>query len=285
MLTARNRLVSAFQEQFLVETDAQRQCLPSQDSGSAVSALLKLGQQGGIDDLIARVFAGEWSRRLRALELEVTAEEAKALFTAMDTDGAVSRLDLMQVMKPKPRVAWAEQSPEPAPTDLSSQLLAAQSRIKSLESALKQRDIQPSNASSEAQVASKAASLETELAQMQSRFERMREENERLKLDKGRLETHIERTPAAPGTADFIALQRKIEMLEDSHYRREQMIKSQLDSLALKDQEMQQLRHKHATEVTSFQRLLASKAAEIDGFKSELEQILGEVARIQQRRN
>jgi len=280
------------QSSFPIKPDFQRWL-----SEGAVLKLREYGDNKGVDETIEEVFEGLGTislggLRRKVMGMAVTREELRALFAVMDgdRDGLVSRSDLIQVMRPKPKVAWGENAETRAPPsyrpkpDLSPQLQAAESRIKELEAALQQKDRQPSNTSPEAS-ASKVASLEEDFSRLQTKFERMREENERLKLEKGRLETHIERTPAAPGTADFVSLQRKIEMLEDGHYRREQTIRTQLDSLShSKDQEMQQLRRKHEAETTALQRLLTSKSQEIEGFKGELEAILSEMAKLQQRR-
>lgn len=269
-------------------------------SDGAVLKLREYGDNKGVDETIEGVFEGLGTvsmtglrRKMVEMRVGITREELRALFTVMDgdRDGLVSRTDLIQVMRPKPKIAWSEKAepsaplPSPSKPDLSPQLQAAQARIKELEAALKQKDRQPSNTSPEALSASRVANLEEDFSRLQTKYERIREENERLKLEKGRLETHIERTPAAPGTADFVSLQRKIEMLEDGHYRREQTIRTQLDTLSLsKDQEMQQLRRKHEAEVVALQRLLTIKSQEIEGFKGELEMILSEMARVQQRR-
>lgn len=165
-------------------------------------------------------------------------------------------------------------------------LLQANKKIKELEDQIESGKKGPSvNLTTDHTLALKISTLEEELEKMKAKFEYSRIECEKLRLDKGILESHIDRVPVNPGTSDFLALQRKIENLEDAHYRREHELKNRINALSNRsEQEIEEIKRKFQNEKIGMQKLITKKNTEIDEFRSELEELLSEIERLRSRK-
>lgn len=146
-------------------------------------------------------------------------------------------------------------------------LAKAEQRVRELEAQLLNRDH-----------SIKVSNLQSELNLHLATLEKLRTDNEQLRLDKQRLETHIERTPQAVGTSELVALQRKIETIEDNHYRRERELKNRMESLAMsRESEFEAYKKKCDNDKASLQRILANKNKEVQEIRGELELLLKEI--------
>jgi hypothetical protein len=236
--------------------------------------------------VVEGVFAGElfltprlFKRRLADAGLRVTQDEFRALLTELTTGSSreISSEGFLNWLKPKPKAAWLPETerkvsaaPDPGvqrDPAAEQRALKAEQRVRDLEAQLYSKD-----------QSAKVTSLQTELTQHLASLERLRTENENLKLDKQRLETHIERTPQVIGTAEFVALQRKIEVIEDNHYRRERELKTRLESVSLtRDQEFEVYKKKVESDKAAMQRTLTSKNKELQEIRGELDFLLKEI--------
>ncbi|CAG9326912.1 unnamed protein product [Blepharisma stoltei] len=239
---------------------------------------------------------------LRIKELEKQLEDTRAYYTkklrnpASKQEEDVSKLKMELSQRPSPKEVWAEPSPNPVDTlpefkDLSDRdakflLLQSNKRIKELEDQIQTGNkAATTNFTTDHALSLKINTLEEELEKLNAKYEYSRNECEKLRLDKEMLETHIERTPVIPGTSEFLKLQRKIENLEDAHYRREQELINRLNSVSLRSEnEIEEIKRKFQNEKAGLQKLIAKKNKEIDEFRIELEELLSEIERLRSRK-
>lgn len=84
-----------------------------------------------------------------------------------------------------------------------------------------------------------------------------------------------------PGVSELIAIQRRIEIMEDNHYRREQELKNNIQQLYNRNsQEITLLKDKHEKEKESLYRVISVKNTEISHFRQELDILLQEMDKL-----
>lgn len=246
------------------------------------------------DMLTEQIFSGSISLskrnfRVKALEhkLPLTREECLVLVKELDKgkSGQISAKVFLGFIKRVPKQAWQPKPTESFPEykqlserDSNFLLLQANKRISELEGHLKQGSGGRVNLNSDYTLSLKLKTIEEELEAHKSKLSFVYAENEKLKADKARLENHVNKQQISVGASEYLALQRKIEIIEENHYRREQELRNMMSGMSYKsDQEMIEIRKKFDSEKNLMQKVIMKKNLEIQEFKAELEELLKQI--------
>lgn len=234
--------------------------------------------------------------RKKVLEhkLPLTREECHVLVKELDKGkvGQINAKVFLAFFKRSPKQAWV---PKPAEglsefkqlseRDANFLLVQANKRIAELESAAKQHSGPKVNLTTDYTLGLKLKTAEEELESVKSKFSFILSENEKLKIDKTRLENHISKQPMTIGASEYLALQRKVEIIEENHYRREQELRNVMSGMTFKsEQETLELKKRFEAEKIQLQKILTRKNQEINEFKSELEELLKEIELLRARK-
>jgi hypothetical protein len=105
---------------------------------------------------------------------------------------------------------------------------------------------------------------------------------DRLASENAELDAKIKRLSIVPGTSEFLALQLKIETMEQNHYKREQELKAFLSSSNLNKQaEIDKL----LSEREALHQTIQHKNKEIEQFRNELSEFLVEMDKLRRYRS
>jgi len=209
-------------------------------------------------------------KRIAELEREVQEKEVyyESKIRNLKENISPATFTYKEAPKQPPKEAWTDNFSE--------------NRIKELEEELRKLRTKESNQKS---TALKYQSLQDEYDELYSKTQYLENECQKLKIDKQRLELHIQKTPVAPGASEFLALQKKIESLEASHYRREEELKQRLSSAQhTSDKDIYELQKKHQEEKTRLQQKIRSKNNQIKEFREELNQLLNQIEILSKRK-
>lgn len=233
--------------------------------------------------------------RKKVLEhkLPLTREECHIIIRELDRSkmGQITAKVFLNFIKKSPKAAWvppkAEEFPEYkqlSERDAQFLLIQANKRIHELEAMQSKEDKKP-NLSVDHTLALKLRTAEEETESVKSKLAYVFAENEKLRIDKQRLEAHISKQPVSVGASEYLALQRKLESIEENHYRREQELKSRMSGLSFRtEKELDEMRRKHETEKSMMQKIIVKKTEEINEFKVELEELLNEIELLRAKR-
>jgi hypothetical protein len=234
--------------------------------------------------------------RIKVLEhkLPLTREECHVLVKELDKAnvGQINAKVFLGFIKRVPKQAWQAKPTESFPEykqlserDSSFLLIKANKRIAELEMHLRNNSEAKVNLNSDYTLNLKLKTIEEELEMVKSKLTSVTSDNEKLKLDKIRLENHINKQSINVGASEYLALQRKIEIIEDNHYRREQEMRNMMNGMSYKnDQEIIELKKKSENEKIQMQRIIQKKNNEIQEFKVELEELLKEIELLRAKR-
>ena len=246
------------------------------------------------DMLTEQIFSGsvclsKRNFRVKALEhkLPLTREECLVLVKELDKgkSGQISAKVFLGFIKRVPKQAWQAKPTESFPEykqlserDSNFLLLQANKRISELESQIKQGSGLKVNLNSDYTLSLKLKTIEEELEANKSKLSFLYAENEKLKADKARLESHVNKQQISVGASEYLALQRKIEIIEENHYRREQELRNMMSGMSYKsDQDMTEIKKKFDSEKSLMQKVITKKNLEIQEFKAELEELLKQI--------
>ena len=164
-------------------------------------------------------------------------------------------------------------------------LLKANKKIQELELQVKNGVNKKIDLSNEYTLSLKLQTIEEELENTKNKLKYSLSEIEKLRIDKQRLENHIEKQPTAIGTSEYLALQRKLESIEENHYRREQELKNRMNGLSFRSEmEIEEIKKRSESEKTMLQSIILKKSEEINEFKAELEELLNEIEILRSKR-
>lgn len=256
----------------------------------------------GIDyEMLAeQVFSGSlaiskrnFRKKVLEHKLPLTREECHIIVQELDRSkiGQITSKIFLNLIKRGPKPAWiakSEELPEYkqlSERDASFLLLQANKKIQALESELKSGEAKQINLHTDHTLSLKLQTLQEELESIRGKFAYCLSENEKLKIDKQRLEVHISKQPTSIGTSEYLSLQRKLEAIEENHYRREQELKNRMSGISFKtEQELEEVKKKYEAEKNMLQKVILKKNEEIYEFKEELEELLNEIEALRTKR-
>jgi len=234
--------------------------------------------------------------RIKVLEhkLPLTREECHVLAKELDKGrvGQINAKVFLGFIKRTPKQAWLAKPAEAlgeykqlSERDASFLLVQANKRISELEMQAKQQSNNKVNLNTDYTLGLKLKATEEELESARSKISFIVSENEKLKIDKVRFESHINKQPISIGASEYLALQRKIEIIEENHYRREQELRNLMSGMTFKsEQEIIELKKRFEIEKNQLQKMLTRKNQEINEFKLELEELLKEIELLRARK-
>ena len=257
----------------------------------------------GIDyEMLAeQVFSGNlaiskrnFRKKVLEHKLPLTREECHIIVQELDRSkiGQITSKVFLNFTRRGPRLAWAPAKSEDLPEykqlserDASFLLLQANKRIQELEQQIKTGDCNKVNLSVDHTLALRLKTAEDEMQGLKSKLNYCATENEKLRLDKQRLEIHIEKLPVSIGTSEYLGLQRKLEAIEENHFRREQDLKNRMNGMSFRsEQEIEEIKKKFEIDKNMLQKVIIKKSEEINEFKSELEELLNEIEQLRSKR-
>lgn len=234
-------------------------------------------------------------RKVLEHKLPLTREECHIIMKELDRAkmGQINAKVFLNFSKRSPRPAWVAQKPEElleykqlSERDAQFLLVQANKKIQELELMLKSNESRKvSPLTTDHTIALRLKTIEDELESAKAKLSYCINENEKLKIDKQRLEAHISKQPVSIGTSEFLALQRKLEAIEENHFRREQELKNRMSGISFRnEQELEETRKRYESEKLTLQKVILKKNEEINEFKTELEELLNEIELLRSKR-
>ena len=226
----------------------------------------------------------KFRKKILEHKLPLTREDCHLIMNELDRSKIcqITAKAFLNFINKGPKAAWIpgqaeQQHKQISQNDTNFLLQQANKKIQELEFEIQQKE----NINIDPVLPLKLKSAEEELENFKCKLNYCLTENEKLKLDKQRLEIHISKQNSSIGASEYLAIQRKIEIIEESHYRREQEMKNRMNGISYRSgQEIEEVKQKYEAEKNMLQKVILKKSEEINEFKAELGELLNEIEQL-----